>query len=145
LEGMVTPPKLITSLGTLQLDDHLGKGGRTVEVAPNGCSDVVSRIPMHWGTFVSPAEAHYELPSHQILRKIEPPLASSQDPWFRVCVAARTAARKYGQFSFDPLPASDWNEIVARQGRGARTRQISTSRALWETVVRRYLGLKPIG
>ncbi|HYC92735.1 MAG TPA: hypothetical protein VEO54_26235 [Thermoanaerobaculia bacterium] len=141
LDELGTQPKLITSQGTLALDDRIGEGGRTVEVAPNGCTDVAHQVTKPWGTFVSPAEPRYDLPPQQNLRVLDPPLTTANDAWFRNCVAAPAASRKFGQLVFDPLPPTAWNDIRKRQGSGVETRQISTNRALWETVVRSYLGL----
>src|SRR5207244_2775325 len=136
LGGIVAHPKLITSQGMLRLDRNLGEGGRTVEVAPNGCTDIVARVTKSWGTFVSPAEAKYDLPSQQISHQLDPCLATGKnDSWFIACVAASGAAQKYKNKDWDALSSNDWNAITKRQGSASTKRTISTSRALWETVV----------
>lgn len=142
LEEIGTQPKLMTSQGMVRLKPDMGEGGRTVEVAPNGFTDIVNRVQKAWGTFVSPAEFHYDLPPQQIARIVDPPLTTSTDPWFSACVAAPAAARTYRDIVGRAI---DWNRIIKRQARGSATRQVSTSRAMWETVVRDHLGLSSAG
>lgn len=145
LDGIAAHPKLITSQGMLRLDGNLGEGWRTVEVAPNGCTDTVSQAKKPWGSFVSPADAIYDLPPQQILEQLDPRLAPPSDSWFTACVAAKGAARKYQEKDWNALSTNEWNAITKRQGSASGTREISTDRALWETVVRGYLHLSSIG
>ncbi|HVE70674.1 MAG TPA: hypothetical protein VNI54_04840 [Thermoanaerobaculia bacterium] len=135
--------KLITAQGMLSLDFKDQERGGTIEVAPNGCTDVVKQVQRPWGTFVSSGEPSYDLPQKQVVRKIDPALADSTDPWFSMCVSAKDAALIFRDGWFTPSER-EWNDLTERQGGEIDTRDKSTLRALWETVVRRKLDLSQV-
>jgi hypothetical protein len=135
--------KLITAQGMLSLDFNDQERGGTIEVAPNGCTDVVKQVQKPWGTFVSSGEPSYDLPSKQVIRRIDPALADSTDPWFPMCVSAKDAAQIFRDGWFTPSER-EWNDLTERQGGEIDTRDKSTIRALWETVVRKKLDLSRV-
>jgi len=130
--------KLITAQGMLSLE--CGEEDRTIEVAPNGCVDIVKTARTHWGAYVSSADTSYKLPPRQGLRNVEPDLAGTTDNWFKLCAAVQDPGRTFRKAGWFAPSEVEWNDLTSRQS-GIDRRDIPTIRALWETVIRKRLEL----